>query len=360
MEHLEMTGTDTDGIAPDATGVVDLQAAYPSRGSGRARCARSTPLKLTDLLTTVGAFNNVANIVMQLSLPPVGHGVNESHVASGSPRRRPVKRARTTQLYLTVALMGNEADRTALREELRQVHTPVHSTHESPVKYSANAKDLQLWVAACLFRYYIDQYTILYGSLPVEQLDHLVQEGAAFATGVNVPQRDWPQNWLQFEQYWRDMLPRMAIAQPVRDDFESLADLTFLAEAWGWRGALVARMLGRQFHFLTRATLPPFFRELMGWDWTAADQHRFDHALRLIRPIDRVLNPLLIAVLYRLYLVDYRIRRFIGSTALGPLRLSEVAIKDGGGYRESARRRARLPRLRERGATAWSGRHQHK
>lgn len=354
-----MPRTGTAGVAPEDVGVFDLQTAYPPIGSGRARYARSTPPKLTDLLTTVGAFNNVANIVMQLSLPPVGHGVNESHVASGSPRRRPVKRARTTQLYLTVALMGNEADRTALREELRQVHTPIHSTTESPVKYSANAKDLQLWVAACLFRYYIDQYTILYGSLPIEQLDHLVQDGSVLATGVNVPHRDWPKDWLQFEQYWQQMLPRLAIAQPVRDDFESLADLTFLAEAWGWRGAILARMLGRTFHFLTRATLPPFFRELMGWDWTAADQHRFDRILRVIRPIDTALNPLLIATLYKLYLVDYRIRRLIGSTALGPLRLSEVAIKDGGGHRESVRRRARLPRLRKIGTEARSDRRKH-
>ncbi|WP_254779337.1 oxygenase MpaB family protein [Tsukamurella tyrosinosolvens] len=173
----------------------------------RSRRARR-PETLADLMTMVGLTSGVANIIMQLSLPAVGHGVHESRVVSGSPRRRPFKRLRTTSQHLVVSVLGNESDRDAFREEMRAVHAHVHSTESSPVRYSGNARDLQLWVAACLFRFYIDQYELLYGPLDRAALDVLTPAAAPLATGVNVPESAWPQSWHEFEDYWDSMLPR--------------------------------------------------------------------------------------------------------------------------------------------------------
>lgn len=292
--------------------------------------SRPAPRQLADTFTLVGQSSAVANIVMQLSLPPVGEGVSESRVVSGSPRRRPVKRGRTTLQYLALAALGTEQDRAAMREAVAEVHRAVVSTPSSPVRYSGNARDLQLWVAACLFRYFLDQYTFVHGRLSEGELDVLVRAGAPLATGVNVPEADWPSSWARFQGYWDSMLPRMSISPEVRRDFESLADLSFLAEAWGGVGRLVSRLLGRPYHWFTRANLPPYFRALMGWSWTVRDQRRFERVLRLIRVVDRVLNPWSTRLVYRVYVADFRLRRRFGLPVLGRLRVSDVMVRDGG------------------------------
>lgn len=267
-----------------------------------------TPEELADLLTVVGLTNQVANIIMQLALPGVGHGVNESRVVSGSPRRRPVKRARTTGQYLALAVMGSDEDREAYRRELALVHAAVHSTADSPVRYSGNAQRLQKWVAACLFRYYLDQYTLLHGPLDTATLDRLTVAAAPLATGVNVKDGDWPQTWAEFMRYWEQQRDELSIAPEVREDLTSLANLRFLEEAWGKPARIVTRPLGGLFAFGTRGSLPPEFRDLMGWSWSEADQRRYELSLKALRVVD-VANPFVLKCFYRAYIVDLRLRR---------------------------------------------------
>lgn len=119
------------------------------------RSARRTPRKVKHLLTTAGTTSSVANIIMQLALPPVGEGVSESRVVSGSPRRRPVKRARTTATYLALAIQGTEDDRAVMRRELgdhlvvaRHVDRSdevAHHAHPHPdvAKYQNSVADFQ-------------------------------------------------------------------------------------------------------------------------------------------------------------------------------------------------------------------------
>ncbi|WP_158168385.1 oxygenase MpaB family protein [Mycolicibacterium smegmatis] len=287
---------------------------------------RRTPEELADLLTVVGLTNQVANIIMQLALPGVGHGVNESRVVSGSPRSRPVKRARTTGQYLALAVMGSVDDRDAYRRELALVHAAVHSTPESPVRYSGNAQRLQKWVAACLFRYYLDQYTLLYGPLDTATLDRLTVAAAPLATGVNVRHSDWPQTWAQFTQYWEQQLDELSVAPEVREDLISLANLRFLEEAWGVPARIVTRPLGGLFSFGTRGSLPPRFRELMGWSWSGADQRRYELLLKALRVID-VVNPFALKCFYRAYLMDLRLRRRLNTVPDTPI-LGRLKVLD--------------------------------
>lgn len=306
----------------------------------RAKTRRTAPRTLAGTMTTLGLTSGVANIIMQLSLPAVGEGVSESRVVSGSPRRYPLKRGRTTGQYLALALIGSDDDRAAMRSAVAAVHQHVHSTEQSPVRYSGNSSALQLWVAACLFRFYLDQYTLLYGPLRESELDALTVAAAPLATGVNVRADDWPQDWAAFQSFWHQVVPTLSISDQVRRDFESLADLSFLAEAWGRFGWLLSRLLGRHFHFLTRGNLPPEFRTLMGWSWSARDQRRFERVLRVARWMDRLGNRWVLRAVQRLYVIDFRIRRRLGLPVLGKLRVSDPSVRDGGGARWMARRRA--------------------
>ena len=91
---------------------------------------------------------------MQLASPGVGYGVLESPVDSGNVYKHPFKRARTTGTYLAAATIGTDADRALIRDEVDRAHALVRSTPSSPVSYNAFDPRLQLWVAACLYRYY--------------------------------------------------------------------------------------------------------------------------------------------------------------------------------------------------------------
>jgi uncharacterized protein (DUF2236 family) len=113
---------------------------------------RRQPTQVVDLLNPASLLLPAANVIMQLSLPGVGHGVLESPVDSGNVYKHPFKRARTTALYLAAATIGTDADRALIRSEVDKVHALVRSGAASPVSYNAFNPGLQLWVAACLYR----------------------------------------------------------------------------------------------------------------------------------------------------------------------------------------------------------------
>lgn len=91
-----------------------------------------------------------ANVIMQLSHAPVGHGVVESDVDSGNVMLHPAKRLRTTLTYVAIALAGTDEERRRYRNAVDRAHTSVHSRPDSPVEYNAFDPELQRWVAACL------------------------------------------------------------------------------------------------------------------------------------------------------------------------------------------------------------------
>src|ERR1700712_4582174 len=127
-----------------------------------------------------------ANVIMQLSWPAVGHGVAESKVHSGSLLKHPWKRARTTFQYLAVAILGSAQDRDAFREAVNSAHRHVKSTPESPVQYNAFDRDLQMWVAACLFVGLEDTYQLLRGEMTEHQAEQFYRSAWPLGTTLQV------------------------------------------------------------------------------------------------------------------------------------------------------------------------------
>src|ERR1700712_5555867 len=126
---------------------------------------------LDDGMMGVALLAGAANVIMQLGRPGVGYGVMESRVESGRVDRHPIKRARTTFTYLAVASMGTDAQKAAFRRAVNGAHAQVYSTDESPVSYNAFDKDLQLWVAACLYKGGADAYRTFVGEMDAETAD---------------------------------------------------------------------------------------------------------------------------------------------------------------------------------------------
>lgn len=259
------------------------------------------PRRVVDLINPAAALLPAANVIMQLSLPGVGYGVLESPVDSGNVYKRPFKRARTTGTYLAVATMGTRADRELIRREVDRVHAMVRSTDSSPVSYKAFDPRLQLWVAACLYRYYVDQHEFLYGPLDDEAADAVYRDARRLGTTLQVRAEMWPPDRAAFDEYWKRSLDELRIDEPVREHLHGVAAMAMLP-------APLRLLAGRFNLFATTGFLPVEFREHMQLRWTAGQQRRFEQLLTLLRIADRMVPRDVWLLGYQLYLWDMRMR----------------------------------------------------
>jgi uncharacterized protein (DUF2236 family) len=259
------------------------------------------PRRVADLINPAAALAPAANVIMQLASPGVGYGVLESPVDRGNVYKHPFKRARTTGTYLAAATIGTDDDRTLIRAAVDTAHRQVRSRPDSPVRYNAFDPALQLWVAACLYRYFIDQHEFLYGPLDDESADAVYRDAARLGTTLQVREDMWPADRVAFEEYWKRSLDGLRIDEPVRRHLRGVAALVFLPSP--------LRQVGGPLNlFATTGFLPAEFRTLMQLPWSAGRQRAFDGLLAALRIADRVVPREVWLFGYQLYLWDMRSR----------------------------------------------------
>lgn len=241
-----------------------------------------------------------ANVIMQLSLPPVGYGVLESPVESGQVMHHPVKRFRTTFTYLAVALLGSDEERAAYRAAVDCVHRQIRSGTASAVRYHAMDPRLQLWVAACLYRGTVDVYERMHGPLPEPAADELYAYSARFATTLQVSPSDWPADRAAFDSYWAGALAEVSIDPPVREYLMRLVSQSYLPFPFDRTAPLNT--------FVTTGFLSQRFRDEMKLSWSAADQARFERLMRGLGSVRRHLPEAVRIFPTNAFLQDLRLR----------------------------------------------------
>jgi uncharacterized protein (DUF2236 family) len=250
----------------------------------RRRTARwdTAPVTAADAMDFWAFAGGPANVIMQLSWPGVGHGVAESKVDSGSLLKHPWKRARTTLQYLAVAVLGNSEDRAAMREAVNGSHKRVVSSAASPVAYNAFDRELQMWVAACLFVGLEDTYQLLRGEMTPEQAEQFYRSAWTLGTTLQVTEDQWPPTRADFDVYWQNACSRVSIDETVR---------AYLLEMLNLR--MINPMLGLPFRpllkFLTAGFLAPVFRDAMGLRWSNFRQRQFERLFFLVAFANRFL-----------------------------------------------------------------------
>jgi uncharacterized protein (DUF2236 family) len=248
-----------------------------------------------------------ANVIMQLGRPGVGYGVFESRVESGRVDRHPIKRARTTFTYLAVATKGSDEQKAAFRRAVNGAHAQVYSTEESPVKYNAFDTDLQLWVAACLYKGGVDVYRMFIGEMDDETAERHYREGMALGTTLQVPEHMWPKDRATFDRYWQESLDKVHIDDAVRDYLWPIA-------AARVRGVKLPGPLQRRLDdvnlLITTGFLPQRFRDEMRLPWDARRQQKFDRLMGAIRFVNHRLPRFIRAFPFNAVLkdLDWRIR----------------------------------------------------
>ncbi len=227
-----------------------------------------------------------ANVIMQLARPGVGYGVVESRVEGGRTDLHPIKRARTTFTYLAVAILGSDEQKAAYRSAVNTAHRQVYSTADSPVKYSAMDKNLQLWVAACLFKGALDVYRLVVGELDDETAEEFYRQGMTMGTTLQVTPEMWPADRAAFDKYWQESLDQVHIDDTVREYLFPIA-------AARLKGLQLPGLLQRRSAALalliTTGFLPQRFRDEMQLPWDAKRQKRFNSLMKLVKAVNRVL-----------------------------------------------------------------------
>ncbi|OMC06348.1 oxygenase MpaB family protein [Mycolicibacterium fortuitum] len=265
------------------------------------RWIRKKHVDLSDALDFWSAAGAAANVIMQMSWPEVGYGVAESRVESGSLVHHPWKRLRTTAQYLTVAILGTDEEKNAYREAVNVAHRQVRSTEDSPVKYNAFNRELQLWVAACLFIFYEDTHQLLYGTMTEEQAETFYQSAMTIGTTLQVLEEMWPATRADFDAYWNTACERVEMTPFVRDYLMVLVELRMIN--WPMR-----KVLAPLLRFLTIGFLAPVFRDAMEFEWTDTDRRRFEHLFLFVAFVNRFLPKSLRTGNYSVLMKDLRRR----------------------------------------------------
>jgi uncharacterized protein (DUF2236 family) len=253
-----------------------VERGIADRAIGKVRRGRRRRAAMEDRFTSVALLAGPANVIMELSRPGVGYGVLESRVESGRADLHPIKRARTTFTYLAVAAAGTDTQKQAFRQAVNRAHAHVYSTPDSPVEYNAFDPELQLWVAACIYKGTVDAYRIFVGEMDDEEADRHYHDGMALATTLQVPPEMWPTDRSAFDKYWQESLDKVHIDDAVRDYLYPIA----VARMPGVALPSALRRLPESVALLiTTGFLPQRFRDEMRLPWDAARQRRFDQLM---------------------------------------------------------------------------------
>lgn len=262
---------------------------------------------LGDGLMGVALLAGPANVVMQLARPGVGYGVKESKVESGRVDRHPIKRARTTFTYLAVAGRGTDAQKAAFRRAVNTAHAQVRSTPESPVQYNAFDKELQLWVAACLYKGSVDVHRLFVGEMDEQTADQHYRDGMTLGTTLQVPAEMWPADRAAFDKYWEEQLDKVHIDDAIRDYLYPIAvgrlrGLELPGPLQRWNEGLAG--------LITTGFLPQRFRDEMRLPWDVQRQRRFDRLMAVLRVVNNVMPSAVRQFPFNVLLkdLDWRIR----------------------------------------------------
>ena len=150
------------------------------------------------------------------------------------------------------------------------------------MKYNAFDKDLQLWVAACLYKGGVDIQRMFVGEMDDETADRHYREGMSLGTTLQVPPEMWPADRAAFEQYWQESLDKVHIDEAVREYLYPIAVNRI-------NGVRLPRRLVKaheSFNLLiTTGFLPQRFRDEMQLPWDPQRQKRFDRIIAVLRTV---------------------------------------------------------------------------
>lgn len=252
-------------------------------------------LDLADFIGEMFLFLGAgATVLLQMAEPGVGHGVSDHSTVLS----RPLDRLRTTMTYVYAVTLGTDEERRAIVRLTNKAHVPVQS--DGPVPYNGFDPELQLWVAATLYKNGQNLYERFYGKMDDATADRIYQQSAVYGTALQVKPEMWPATRAEFDAYWERKLEELSVDDQVRTFIHKLLR--------GGDSPLIIRLGMPLNRFVTTGLLPQRLREQLYLSWTPRDQRLFDAFMTVVPPVYRLVPRPLRWLPARYYLWDMRRR----------------------------------------------------
>ncbi|MBH0123221.1 oxygenase MpaB family protein [Rhodococcus sp. NPDC003382] len=206
-----------------------------------------------------------ATVLLQLAERGVGYGVADH----STTLQRPLDRLRTTMTYVYAVTLGTEEEKKAIVRLVNKAHVPVRSE-----TYSAFDPELQLWVAATLYRNGLNMYERFFGKLSDADAERIYRQSAVYGTALQVKEEMWPATRAEFDAYWDEKISTLQVDDKVRAYTRVLLS--------GGDSPLPVRLAMPLQRFLTIGLLPQRIRDEFALPWSPRDQRRFDRLMATI------------------------------------------------------------------------------
>lgn len=245
-------------------------------GSTPASVPVPMPAESVDLADFVGEsmllLGAGSTVLLQLASRGVGHGVADH----STTLQRPLDRLRTTMTYVYAVTLGTPEEKKRIVRLVNKAHVPVRSE-----TYNAFDPELQLWVAATLYRNGIEMYERIFGTLTDVDVERIYRQSAVYGTALQVEEGMWPATRAEFDTYWDGMIAIFEVDAKIRSFTRNL--LT------GGDAPTPVRMVMPLQRFMTIGLLPQRMRDEFALPWTPRDQRRFDLFWKIFPPIYRAI-----------------------------------------------------------------------
>ncbi|MEY9933275.1 uncharacterized protein (DUF2236 family) [Catenulispora sp. GP43] len=205
-------------------------------------------------------------ILMQVAHPKVAQGVAEhSNFAE-----HPFQRLRGTLDYIYGTTLGTPEESAWVAGGVNRIHTYVKGAG-----YSANDPELQLWVAATLYKSAVQIYEMTLGPMPPAMQEEFCRESALYGTLLGCPEEMWPSSVAEFEEYWDKALAELVISDGAK---QICHDLLYSRAV-----PLYLRPLLPVNRLITTGLLPQRLRDEFGLVWDARRERLFRVGVRAAR-----------------------------------------------------------------------------
>jgi uncharacterized protein (DUF2236 family) len=239
-------------------------------------------------LLSTGAFA----ILLQVAHPTVGAGVSEHSNFRADPWGRLLR----TLDYSYAMTYGGPAVATEMGRRIREMHKQIKGVKPDGERYHALEPEAYAWVHATLAHSIVRGHELLGRPMDAPTVEQFYAEWRLAGQLIGVRERDLPENWAAFRDYFEQMMTERLERTPAVDEvLEALEDptrpsLPFLPQA-AWRLARIPAT--HQIGLVTAGLLDPALRERFGIAWTRGKERE----LQLLGATSRTVTPLLPATL---------------------------------------------------------------
>jgi uncharacterized protein (DUF2236 family) len=238
---------------------------------GQRRRRAHTPVDLRAITAeTLPLVGGGRALLLQVALPAVGRGV----VEHSDFAERAMERLHATMTFLCGAVFATPEEFAFVRRQVNRAHAPVRAeaTADGRPAYNAYDPQLQLWVAATLYRTMTDLHERVFGSLTAAEHEGVYQEYTRLGSNLQVPPALWPPTHAAFERYWERTIEQLTV-----DDAARALAVQIL---YPRKVPLWIRLLLPDARLVTTGLLPSSVRDEYRLPWSDARQRRFERWMR--------------------------------------------------------------------------------